>query len=92
MWGGSDESDAIRTIRAAIDKGVTLIDTAPVHGFGVSESLVGSALAEGGLRQEALIATKVGLEWDRDGHVFRHASAARIRQEWRIRCVDCAPT
>jgi aryl-alcohol dehydrogenase-like predicted oxidoreductase len=81
MWGGSDESDAIRTIRTAIDKGVTLIDTAPVYGFGVSESLVGSALAEGGLRREALIATKVGLEWDRDCHVFRHASAARIRQE-----------
>ena len=29
MWGGSDESDAIKTIQAALDLGVNMIDTAP---------------------------------------------------------------
>ena len=36
MWGGTDESESIRTIHAALDKGINLIDTAPVYGFGVS--------------------------------------------------------
>ena len=78
-WGGSDESEAVRTIHAALDHGINLIDTAPVYGFGRSEELVGKALA-GGHRQRALIATKVGLEW-RDGKVFRNSSPARLRQE-----------
>jgi aryl-alcohol dehydrogenase-like predicted oxidoreductase len=81
MWGGTEDTDAISTIQTAIDKGLTLIDTAPVYGFGVSEALVGRALAEGGLRRQVLIATKVGLEWDHDGKIYRLASPARIRQE-----------
>ncbi len=79
MWGGSNESDAVRTIHAALDHGINLIDTAPIYGFGRSEELVGRALA-GGHRQRALIATKVGLEW-RGGRVFRNSSPARLRQE-----------
>src|ERR1700749_3282149 len=34
MWGGTDERESIATIRAALDQGVNLIDTAPVYGFG----------------------------------------------------------
>ena len=79
MWGGTDGPNAIRTIRTALERGLTLIDTAPVYGFGVSESLIGRALADGGLRRQALIATKVGLEWDRAGKISRVASASRIR-------------
>src|ERR671934_2932633 len=66
MWGGSDETDAIRTIHAALDRGINLIDTAPVYGFGRSEEIVGKALATGGRRARALIATKVGLDWQGD--------------------------
>ena len=62
MWGGSDEKDAIATIRTAVERGITLIDTAPVYGFGHSEEIVGKALA-GGLREKVQIATKVGLAW-----------------------------
>jgi aryl-alcohol dehydrogenase-like predicted oxidoreductase len=36
MWGGTDEAQSIATIRSAVDRGVTLIDTAPVYGFGRS--------------------------------------------------------
>jgi aryl-alcohol dehydrogenase-like predicted oxidoreductase len=79
MWGGTDEAQSIATIRSAIDRGVTLIDTAPVYGFGRSEEIVGKAL-EGSLRQKMTIATKVGLAW-KDGAVYRDSRPARIRQE-----------
>jgi len=80
MWGGADRADAIATIRSAVDRGVTLIDTAPVYGFGVSEEIVGEALAKSGLRTRAQIATKCGLGW-RDGRPFRDARPAQLRQE-----------
>jgi aryl-alcohol dehydrogenase-like predicted oxidoreductase len=80
MWGGSNESDAISTIHAALDSGINLIDTAPVYGFGRSEEIVGKALALGGRRKHALIATKVGLDW-KDGKPFRNARKSRIIRE-----------
>jgi len=80
MWGGSDEAESIKTIQSAVERGITLIDTAPVYGFGHSEEIVGKALAEGGLRTRAVIATKAGLDW-RDGQPFRHASRKRIFAE-----------
>ena len=80
MWGGSNESDAVRAIHAALDRGINLIDTAPVYGFGRSEEIVGKALAVGGRRKRAFIATKVGLDW-KDGKPFRNARKARIIKE-----------
>lgn len=76
MWGGTDESDAVKTIQEALDRGINLIDTAPVYGFGRSEEIVGAALA-GGRRWKAVIATKAGLDW-KDGKPFRNAGKARI--------------
>src|SRR3979490_297713 len=80
MWGGTDERESIATIRAAVDQGINLIDTAPVYGFGVSEEIVGKAVADAGLRSQVVIATKVGLEW-RDGKVYRNATRDRIMRE-----------
>jgi aryl-alcohol dehydrogenase-like predicted oxidoreductase len=80
MWGGTDEAESIRTIHEALDRGITLIDTAPVYGFGRSEEIVGKALTERGRRQGVLIATKVGLDW-RNDQPFRSASRARIVKE-----------
>jgi aryl-alcohol dehydrogenase-like predicted oxidoreductase len=80
MWGGTSEAQSIATIRSAIERGVTLIDTAPVYGFGHSEEIVGKALAEGRLRDKVQIATKVGLAW-KEGKVFRDSRPARIREE-----------
>ena len=80
MWGGSDEEESVRTIRAALDKGINLIDTAPVYGFGHSEEIVGRAIEESGKRDQVVLATKVGLEW-RDGSVFRNSSRERILSE-----------
>src|SRR6201982_1108426 len=80
MWGGSSEAQSIATIRSAVERGVTLIDTAPVYGFGHSEEIVGKALAEGGLRDKVQLATKVGLAWQ-DGLIYRDSRPARIRRE-----------
>jgi len=80
IWGGTDDTESIKTIQAAIDRGINLIDTAPVYGFGHSEEIVGKALATNGLRHQAVIATKTGLDW-RDGQPFRNASRQRILAE-----------
>jgi aryl-alcohol dehydrogenase-like predicted oxidoreductase len=82
MWGGSDERESIRTIHAALDEGINLIDTAPAYGFGVSEEIVGKAIDERGHRERVFIATKVGLEWH-NGSVTRNSSPQRIRQEFQ---------
>jgi aryl-alcohol dehydrogenase-like predicted oxidoreductase len=80
MWGGTDDSRSVATIREALEHGVNIIDTAPAYGFGHSEEIVGKALAEGKLRSRVVIASKVGLEW-RDGQVFRNSSRDRILKE-----------
>ncbi|MDB5860506.1 MAG: Aldo/keto reductase protein [Ramlibacter sp.] len=78
MWGGADDASSVATIRKAIESGINLIDTAPVYGFGHSEEVVGKALL--GIRDKAVIATKVALEWP-GGKVRRNATGARIRAE-----------
>jgi len=78
MWGGADDEVSIQTLRHALERGINLIDTAPVYGKGHSEVLIGKALK--GVRDQAVIATKAGLQWD-DGSVRRNATAVRIRRE-----------
>jgi aryl-alcohol dehydrogenase-like predicted oxidoreductase len=51
-------AQAIETIHAALDAGITLVDTAPGYGDGNSESIVGEALE--GRRDAIVLATKVG--------------------------------
>lgn len=81
MWGGTDDSESEKTILKAVDLGINIIDTAPVYGFGRSEEVVGQALAKHGLRNKVVIATKAGLEWQKDGRVFRNAVPQRILKE-----------
>src|SRR5580700_3540634 len=80
MWGGTDEQESIRTIHAALNRGVTLIDTAPVYGFGRSEEIVGRALTQYASRDRVRVATKVGLEW-RNGQPYRNSTPERLRRE-----------
>lgn len=63
MWGGNEQSDSVKAIRASYDLGVTSIDTAPVYGQGTSEQIVGEAL-KGIPRDKVQILTKYGLRWD----------------------------
>jgi len=57
----SDRGDAIRLIRAAVERGVTLFDTAQIYGPFTNEDVVGEALAP--YRDEVVIATKFGFDF-----------------------------
>jgi len=61
-WGAVDDDESVRAIRRAVELGVTLFDTADVYGAGHSERVLGRALA--GSRDEVVIATKWGLNFD----------------------------
>jgi len=61
-WDSQDDRQSINTIRSAIDMGVNFIDTAPVYGFGHSESIVGRAVS--GQRDRVIISTKFGEVFD----------------------------
>jgi len=80
MWGGTDENESIRTIHAALDQGINLIDTAPIYGYGRSEAIVGEALHQRGRRDSVILATKVGIDWT-NGKVERNSTRQRILKE-----------
>ncbi len=75
-----DERDAIQTVISALDKGINVIETAPIYGFGYGETLVGKAVKEYAERRNVLVATEAGLEWI-NGKVRINASKERIMQE-----------
>lgn len=89
MWGGTDDAAAEDAIRAGLDAGITLIDTAPAYGLGHAEEVVGRAIR--GRRDQVVLVTKCGLVWhDRRGPYFfsqaglpvhRDLSPAAIRHE-----------
>src|SRR5687768_10445962 len=95
MWGGAEEKESMRAIRAAYDVGMTSIGTARVYGFGKSEELVGRAMA-GVPRDKYQILTKFGMDWktqegefffdtvDVEGKplkMYKDASPKKVRQE-----------
>lgn len=58
-YGPADEADSVATIHAALDAGVTLLDTADFYGMGHNETVIGRALRPGD-RDEALLSLKFG--------------------------------
>lgn len=79
-WGyGREYADetAIELVHTALDLGVNLIDTAEVYARGVSETIVGRALA--GRRDEALIATKLLPTWPTADRVQEHGRLSALR-------------
>lgn len=78
-WGHQDESEAIRTIEAALDLGVNWIDTAPFYGWGRAERIVGKALE--GKRDKVYIFTKCGTLQNEQGGEREDLSPASIRRE-----------
>jgi aryl-alcohol dehydrogenase-like predicted oxidoreductase len=81
MWGGTEKRRSIETVHAALDRGVNLVDTAPVYGFGTSEQIVGEALREYDGDGPVHVSTKVGLDWTDDERIFRNGSRDRVRYE-----------
>jgi aryl-alcohol dehydrogenase-like predicted oxidoreductase len=70
-----DEAEAIATIHQALDRGVTLLDTAEVYGPFTNEVLVGKAIR--GRRGQVVLATKFGLHGGADGSP---ANARRVAE------------
>jgi aryl-alcohol dehydrogenase-like predicted oxidoreductase len=62
FYGDRDDAESIATIHHALDRGVTLLDTADMYGPHVNEELVGKAIR--GRRDEAFVATKFGIVRD----------------------------
>lgn len=65
-WGAQDDDDSIRTIRAAVERGINWIDTAAVYGRGHSEIVVGRALRDLPEDDRPWVFTKGGLVWSDD--------------------------
>ena len=82
-WGAVSDADAVATILDALERGINLIDSAPIYGHGRAEELVGRAMREHGRRDAFYVATKFGLDWDLPGRpgVFADSRPARLRRE-----------
>lgn len=59
----TDAEASYRMIDAALAGGIDMIDVADVYAGGLSEKIVGDALAENGRRDDIVLATKVGMPW-----------------------------
>jgi aryl-alcohol dehydrogenase-like predicted oxidoreductase len=63
MYGPSDRAESLATIDAALEAGITLIDTGDFYGMGHNEMLIGEAL-KGSKRDKALLSVKFGAQRD----------------------------
>jgi aryl-alcohol dehydrogenase-like predicted oxidoreductase len=79
-WGAVPGDVAVATCLGAFERGINLIDTAPIYGHGRAEEMVGKALSAHGRREDFFIATKAGLSWNASG-VFTDSSESRLRAE-----------
>jgi aryl-alcohol dehydrogenase-like predicted oxidoreductase len=69
FYSGRDDAESIATIHAALDAGVTLLDTADMYGPFFNEELVGNAIR--GRREGVVLATKFGIVRDPDNAKMR---------------------
>ncbi|MCP2034588.1 aryl-alcohol dehydrogenase-like predicted oxidoreductase [Planomicrobium sp. HSC-17F08] len=65
FYSGRDDQESFKTIHHAIEKGITLLDTADMYGIGANEELVGRAIR--GKREQVIVATKFGNVRGEDG-------------------------
>ena len=79
-WGNDDEADSIRIIHRALDAGINVVDTADVYSAGVSEEIVGKAIA--GRRDDLFLATKFFMPMGDDPN---HRGGSR---RWIMRSVE----
>jgi aryl-alcohol dehydrogenase-like predicted oxidoreductase len=79
-WGAVPVEVAVATCLSARERGINLIDTAPIYGHGRAEEIVGKAMRAHGRREDFYIATKAGLDWNERG-VYANSTADRLRLE-----------
>ena len=82
-WGNPDRDQCRRMLDMALDAGITLVDTADIYDFGVSEDMLGEFLA--GRRDRVVLATKFGNAMDDDP---QHRGGSR---RWVREAVDRQP-
>lgn len=85
FYGTTDEAEAIATIHAALELGVTLLDTADIYGPHTNEQLVGQAIAE--RRDDAVLATKFGIVRDPENPAARGVNG---RPDYVLKCCDAS--
>ena len=85
FYGTSDATEAVATIRRALDLGVTLLDTADIYGPHTNEQLVGEAIA--GRRDEVVLATKFGIVRDPENPAVRGVNG---RPDYVHACCDAS--
>ncbi|MFT3723912.1 MAG: aldo/keto reductase [Hyphomonadaceae bacterium] len=73
-YGHADEAEGLATIDAALEAGVTLIDTGDFYGMGHNEMLIGQALKQGSKRDKAVLSVKFGGQRGPDGHWLGYAT------------------
>ena len=79
-YGEVDDAESIRAIRAMLEGGVNLIDTAPIYGSGHSEEVVGKAM-QGLDRDKIVLATKFG-SYIEDGKGVHKSTPESIEREF----------
>ncbi len=78
-YGTPDDAESVATIHHAIDRGITMLDTADMYGGGKNEELVGAAIAK--RRNEVILATKFGNMRMPDGRFLGVNGKAEYVQE-----------
>lgn len=73
-YGHADEAEGLATIDAALEAGVTLIDTGDFYGMGHNEMLIGEALKKNSKREKAILSVKFGGQRGPDGHFVGYAT------------------
>jgi aryl-alcohol dehydrogenase-like predicted oxidoreductase len=78
FYGSADDRESTATIHAALDAGITLIDTGDFYGMGHNEMLIANALKDGALkggkRDKAILSVKYGAQRGADGAFLGFAS------------------
>jgi len=67
-WGASDVAEATRLVDICLEAGVNLFDTADIYSNGLSETILGKAVA--GRREKVLISTKASFAWETDPMIW----------------------
>jgi len=86
-YGPADDKESIATIHAALEAGITYLDTADVYGMGQNEMLLREAL-KGGRRERAFIGVKFGAQRGPDGKwlaVNTHPDAVKTSLAYTLR-------
>jgi aryl-alcohol dehydrogenase-like predicted oxidoreductase len=63
-WGAQEDALSDGAVRAAVERGVNWIDTAPIYGLGHAEEVVGGALQRIPAGERPYVFTKAGVIWD----------------------------